>query len=245
MRMNKCIRAQPMRGGKGGDGNLVALLSLNLLLLAFFILLNGISQYEEQKTRAVLKSVNIAFSGRLSNLESSPQEPVTLAPISSARRSLEDVGRLVQSMMPAVRLDAASRGPALRLELSSAALFRPGQTELQPGRGLLLDRLARAIMKRYQAGDQLSVEFLHGVPAGSMTRIAAAGPRSLELSRAGLFARLLTQRGLAPDMVSVGIVPGKPRIVQILVRLHQTDRILGLRIPGRGPNRAMSIRSGL
>ena len=55
-------------GARQGDPNVVALLSLKLILLGFFILLNALSEYEESRTRMVLESVNEAFNGRVDAL---------------------------------------------------------------------------------------------------------------------------------------------------------------------------------
>jgi len=52
------------RSGMGqGNGNIIALLSLNILLLAFFILLNSLSSFEEERRDAVMDSVRQAFQG--------------------------------------------------------------------------------------------------------------------------------------------------------------------------------------
>ena len=207
----------------GMDANLVSLLSLKLLLLAFFILLNGISQFEVEKTRAVLESVNAVFNGRFAAIPSTGPEPVVLAPFDYTDGALGDIGQLFRATLPAARVEITARGPALRIELSAGSLFRPGRAELQPGRGLLLGRLASALIREQAAGQPLVVELLHGLPSRGMHVVADAGPRALELLRAGLFAREMTGRGLAPDALSVGVVPNKPGVIQILIRLDKAD----------------------
>ena len=44
---------------------MMLLLSLKLILLAFFILLNSLADFEAGRARAVLASVNQAFNGKI------------------------------------------------------------------------------------------------------------------------------------------------------------------------------------
>ena len=46
------------------NSNTTLLLSLNLILLAFFILLNSLADFETDRARAVLASVKQAFNGK-------------------------------------------------------------------------------------------------------------------------------------------------------------------------------------
>ncbi len=129
----------------GRDPNIVALLSLKLLLLGFFILLNALSQYEEDRTRRVLISVNQAFDGRVDVRESEQDYPSALGPLEREASLLDAVGQLLDALLPAVRTTTSHDGTRLRLELSAGSIFQPGGTALQPGRALLLRRLAGAL----------------------------------------------------------------------------------------------------
>ncbi len=65
-------------GSTNGNGNMVLLLSLNLILLAFFILLNSLADFEADRARAVLASVKQAFSG---TIETGGQQPSYGSPL--------------------------------------------------------------------------------------------------------------------------------------------------------------------
>ena len=113
--------------------------------------------------------------------------------------------------------------PTLRLEMPGAAMFEPDRAEYRPGRRLLLRRFATALLHDRKAGLTYQLEVLHGVPAGTMGRVAGPGARSLELRRVGMLASDLIDRGLAPARLSGGVLPGRPDMVRFTVRLFDTD----------------------
>ncbi len=193
--------AQKWGAHKWGDGNIVALLSLKLLLLAFFILLNALSALEAHKAKAVLESVNKAFSGRLEVKENlSPQE-AGAGHLSGARLMLDEVGQLFESMLPAVYRETTSHGSSLVLELSTQSLFRSGKSALQPGRGLLLDRLVAALNAERNVPVFYQFEFQQG------TLGADYAAKQLAVDRAAAMAHHLVRRGVAAEDLSIGIAP--------------------------------------
>lgn len=206
-----------------GDPNIVALLSLKLLLLAFFILLNALAQLEEDRTRAVLESVNEAFNGRIRASESYVDHPAAVGPLPDSEVLIGEIGRLFDSMVPAVETVVSADRPTLRLEMPAAGMFEPDKAEYRSGRRLLLRRFAAALLHDRKAGLTYQVEVLHGVPAGTMGRVADAGARSLELRRVGMLVGDLIDRGLAPTRLSLGVLPGRPDVVRFVVRLFDTD----------------------
>ena len=206
------------------DPNIVALLSLMLLLLGFFILLNALSHYEEDRARRVLESVNEAFNGRVEAHETHAAFPAALGPLEETAAMIGAIGRLFESRIPAVRSEASVDGNRLRLELSAGSLFRPGTTELQPGRGILLDRFAKALVRDGWSGLDYELEILHGVPAGAAPRLAAAGARGLEVRRTSQLVRDLIGRGVPPNKLSVGLVPGREGRFQLVVQIFEGPR---------------------
>ena len=186
------------RPSKWGDGNLIALLSLKLLLLAFFILLNARSSYEAIKVEAVLESVDKAFKGRVAVQENLSAQSAAVGPLADAAYFLDRVGRLFESMLPAVHRENTPRGPMMILELSKNAVFRAGESRLQPGRHLLLDRLAEALAAERSQALNYRVELLHGL--GSAQDVA----RRLAAERVANLARQLAARGVPEERLSVG-----------------------------------------
>ncbi len=203
------------------DPNIVALLSLKLLLLGFFILLNALSSYEEDRARRVLESVNEAFDGRVEARESHAPFQAALGSLEETAAMIGAIGRLFKSRIPAVRSEASFDGTRLRLELAAGSLFKPGTTQLQPGRGLLLNRFAKALLRGGRTGLDYEMEILHGVPAGAVRRLAAAGADALEVQRTSQLVRDLIGRGVPPDRLSVGLIPGRAGRLQLVVQTFE------------------------
>jgi len=217
------LRAIERRGPGRPDPNIIALLSLKLLLLGFFILLNALSQYEEDRARRVLESVNEAFNGRVQALESLSPHSAALGSLGETVGLLEAVGALFESMVPAVRTEISAEGTRLRLELSAGSIFRPGREALQPGRKLLLRRFAQAVVDG-RAGVDYEVEVYHGVSASAVGALADAGARALEVRRSSIVVRELIALGVPPERLSAGIIPGHPGRLQLVVQIHETSR---------------------
>src|SRR3546814_4588433 len=57
--------AAPQPKNRQSNSHIVALLSLKILLLAFFILLNALATFQEERSSAVVDSVRDAFQGLL------------------------------------------------------------------------------------------------------------------------------------------------------------------------------------
>lgn len=212
------------RGAGRVDPNIVALLSLKLLLLGFFILLNTLSRYEEDRARRVVESVNEAFNGRVQAVESLSPHGAALGPLGETMAMVEAIGDLFESTIPAVRIERSADGARLRLELSAGSIFRPRRAILQPGRDLLLRRFARALARDGQAGADYQVEVYHGVASGALGSLAGAGARALEVRRSSAMVRDLVALGVPADRLSAGIVPGRPGKLQLVVQLFDGPR---------------------
>ena len=203
------------------DGTIVVLLSLKLLLLGFFIVLNANASYELNRAQAVIKSVNAAFNGRaqlpISNTANSKQE----AERNQADALINEISALFDATFPAVKSEKVEHGAVLRLELSSSTLFRPGSLNTQPGAAAVIKEFATSLRQAANRGLTFTLEMLHGVPVDGTRAMVTAGIQSLELRRAGRMARVLKALGVPEESLSVGILPGRAQRVQFILRLFQ------------------------
>ncbi len=213
-------------GSRRGDPNVVALLSLKLLLLGFFILLNALSEFEEHRTRSVLDSVNEAFDGRIDAPESHAPFAAALGPLEQGRAMMEEVGRLFHALIPAVRSEHAADRGRLQLELPADTLFRPGGIALQPGRDLLLRRLVAALASDGRLGLDFEVELLHGAAADAYDVPAAAPGGTLEMRRLGALVRLLVRLGVPASKLSIGLLPGRPGRARLVLQAYHGPLLL-------------------
>jgi len=202
------------------DPNVVAMLSLYLLLLAFFILLNALSNLEEDRARVVIESVNEAFKGRVPADSSVAPYAAALGALDDSDALVDQLRNLFDSLIPAVSTDESADGPVLRLVLDAETLFQPGTARLARGRGLLFERAAKALLEPRDPPLYYELEFLHGV-AESQSDAAPAVDTTLAIERAGTLVRQMVDFGLAPETLSAGLLPGREGDIQLVVRIHK------------------------
>lgn len=200
-----------------GEGGLVALLSLNLLLLAFFILLTALASVEQQRLVQVVQSLNETFQGRVQATPPEDAEPIGDWPLSQSAGSLDPLGQLFRSSFPLARLELDSEQGEMRLQLPAEQLF-PGDGS-QPGAGarLLLDSIAAALQAREGAGYE--VEFFHGYEPRDRHRLVQSGGADPLLLRAGALVSEMSRRGVGESHLSVGLMPGSGDQVRVVLRV--------------------------
>lgn len=206
------------------DANIVSLLSLNLLLLGFFILLTALSNYQEDRQRLVLESVNEAFNGRVPADRSYSDSSSGLDNLEEIESLLDDVGELFGSALPAVRTKRAADRPVVRFELPDTTLFAPDSVDLRPGRWLLLGRLIEVLTEERRRNIPFELSILHGVAPGLPPRSLEEASGSLVVRRLDSLATALVARGLPAGRLSVGIQPGRARVVSFVLRVGATAR---------------------
>jgi hypothetical protein len=206
----------PAKRGELADSNIVLLLSLKLILLAFFILLNAISDYEEARTKSVISSVNRAFSGQLEPINAPALLDGSPGLLPEAETLINDVGSLFESIIPAIRSTRTDRARIVHIDLPSGALFKIGADRLRPDRTEMIRRFAKTLL-RYNAREIVyKLEFLHGVPADG----AAGALREQEVRRASGVVSLLAGAGLPADLLSIGVLPGRSGRVSFVLTLR-------------------------
>ncbi len=231
--------AVPTSRDRQGSSNTVLLLSLMLILLAFFILLNSLSEFEAGRAHAVIESVNRAFNGKIESGDRTPAHSASLGALPEAEAKMREVASLFEAIVPAARAKRIRRAKAVRVELPAASLFRPAGVGLRPGSEILIQRLARLLARGGRGGPSYDLEVLLGLgapPAGGAGPVTP-GPGSLEVRRAALLAQRLIEEGLPPPGLSIGLLPGQPGMLRFVVRVHR-DRLRrdsatsGRRAPG-------------
>lgn len=203
----------------GGQAPVILLLSLNLILLAFFILLNALSDYQIDRTRAALQSVDRTFSEGLSVPQAVSETPAGLGAMPHARDLLLDIGSAFEAAIPAARSTVNDRTAVLSIEFPAAAFFAEGKARLRPASEALLLRLAGGLI-----GDG-SPTFAHRVAFYYPSKHGSAS-RAAEIARASLVARRLQAR-LTPETVSIGLQPRLDAMVRFVIRLESAARSEG------------------
>ena len=129
------------------SGNII-FLSLFLLLLAFFILLNALATIEETKSREVLTSVAATFR---SVVDSETQAQILISDLGltpETHEVLEALEQLWITSVPVTRVERLTRGQVLQLTVPANELFLGGQTALRADREQLFDRTSLVLGRR-------------------------------------------------------------------------------------------------
>ncbi len=181
---------------EGGDGATLLYLGVFILLLAFFILLNSISHFHDEKVGAVIRSVDQAFStqalltGAAGDRQHSRRD---------AARAVQDLGDLIRAQLPLAKVEAGTETGTLVVALPAANLFLADGSAVRPSHQALMDRMARTLERRPH-GVLVRAEFLFATKG-------AADPSAL-MTRAGVLARAVTALGADPASLSVGLESG-------------------------------------
>lgn len=190
---------------------LVPLLTVELLLLAFFIVLNAVSNIETTKTRSVLESVRAAFGA-------APIEQ-TQPDLRSEDEVLADLEQRIATLARAVGAVAAETPAdenALWIDLPLHAFFRPGEDRVSPAQARLVERLA-ALLADTPAGTTYEVVVQRGAAD------AADGDGALRARQAGAVAAALRSRIEPRGSVAAGLLPDAAIGIRIAVTWRERE----------------------
>lgn len=208
---------------KEGSSYIVLLLSLNLILLAFFILLNALSSFETQKTFAVLDSVSHAFRGPIETPRDAESETVSLGVLSLPQDLTNEIGSLFESFVPSAQVSRTARSTVMTVEMPADTMFKPGTHDIRPERKVLIRRVARALMRDTDGIMKYELAFEHGT-GGAGAQGAAASDNARFARRGETMARYLIRQSIPPTALSIGLRSGAPGTVRFVLRVR-TDAV--------------------
>lgn len=198
-------------------GTTTLFLSLSLLLLAFFIVLVSLSRYDRHRVDPVLSGVARAFSDYRDHagLFENPLFTGQHGRWPASGRSFEgDLTDILTGDLRVLRVFHHPGAGFLQAVLPVDALFEPGRASLLPGRLKFLDRLV-AVLSSPPHGWRCEMSFLVQVSSSDTMnqKIDLTGQRAVA------FARVMTERGVPPDMLAVGEEPGESGQLVLSFRL--------------------------
>ncbi len=205
--MHQAAAPETDTGGERNDGSVVILISLYLLLLAFFIMLTALSQRELTRAEAAVGSVTKVFKPDIAQqtIDKSTDEPPGLfrardAYLSSVRAAFADT-------LPVAEFESLEDGNLLRAEVPAENLFRPGTTELFGSSETLLGGLGEALNRR-EPELRLRLEVL--LRSGPVLPTGDQLGQVLEVRRVAAMSQALRGQGAPSRLISVGVAPGDP-----------------------------------
>ncbi len=227
----------------------IMFLSLFLLLLAFFILLNTLSTFEEAKARQVIKSVTSTFKTELDEKTKAQIFVSTLGAVPDAKEVMESIETLWVTAVPLTKVESLQDGSMMQLSMHVNDLFVGGAIAMRNDRKNLLKAVSSALSARIE-DSTIEMEFLMGVEA--LERIKTTAPQNVsptnievpaydvnpeeidlaefdEDSRALAFARVSTvankfsEAGAPPSAITIGLRHADPKQLRIRFYVHPNE----------------------
>ena len=212
----------PVPEGPRAPNTTALFLSLFLLVLAFFILLVTISTLEKVKAQTVMDSLTSTFTSIVPPSTDPTRFRSKEGDIVAGQQGQGTMTDLFSTALQVVEVKVVHPGRLMQVRLPANTLFVEGKTEIQPNQLEMLDRVVAASSAR-PPGLRFDLEFV----IGTRTRQGGGLPQTqtLEVARAGAFAREMVQRGLPPDSIAVGLEQGDPNDVTMWFYIRREEEI--------------------
>lgn len=199
-----------------GTATLGLFVSIYLLLLGFFVVLNSISNQKVAKAGAVMDSVNSVFDKKFAPRASVVdffKDPDEIAPNDDF---VEEAEGKLSSIFTMGGGYSTEGGDTLRVELPIDTLFEPGS--MSPRQNLSpFVREMQAMVLREEAGERREVEFIFGTGQKSLSS-RPAQQQLVAMRRAGNLVNFLISSGFPKASISIGIAAGPKDIVIVKFR---------------------------
>lgn len=206
-----------------GERSLFPLLSLYLLLLAFFILLNSLTHPDESRSREVIRSVQQAFDHEVLALRLRGTQNAESGVALAAAAAVEELLGALAGDQADVETRRVAGSTVLTIEIDVEPLFPRDGTALLDATERLLDGVATAVRRQAERAIVIETEILHGLEVLRDVVPGLESPGWLAAQRAGALVRALAERGLPAERLAAGVLPGKPGRLQILFRFYDRE----------------------
>ena len=216
----------------------VQFLSLYLLVLAFFIWLVSLAQFEGVKSLAVINSLKAHFQAVEKEEKKTDLTALVRGKILNSKEFQDVVKGTFSTIIGVEKVDAPTPGRTMRVVMKAASLFENGTTKIRENHIPLVDRLIAALSGR-APGYHFEMEFIVGSESTSPTRRTVSqisNTQSLHMARAGVFVRNMLARGVPPDTVSIGLRKGRPDLVKIYFYIRTPSEVKAYYQQIKNPN---------
>lgn len=199
-----------MAGDKGRStvqaAGLTSVLSLFLLLLAFFIMLNSLAQFEAHRTRAVLGSLSATF-----NVSDPDGNSRTLGSFVGHLQAVDDLERditgLLRTLVGFGSFELIRTGTLLSTSIDNDVIFVDDTSASQA----LIDLVDPVADLLRAASSEVIIEMTVFVrPSGGKVASARAAAVKAAAARAGAVVRTFTGFGVAARQLVVALEDGDP-----------------------------------
>ncbi len=180
--------------------------SLYIVLLAFFILLNTIASVQEEKMKQVQASVKHAFSlKRLTIVENAPPLVEESGTEMSFDQFFNELQSIAESFVPLEKLNVTIFGNVMRVEFPAEYIFEPQGSKLRGINTPFVDKLA-GVVTRWQEALRIDLEAVISLKPPNRSLFADQTKlEQNEIHRMGTLARYLLEQGVEPKSIAPGL----------------------------------------
>lgn len=199
----------------------VIFLSLFLILLAFFILLNALATIEETKARKVLTSVAATFRSVV-DFETRAQLLISdLGPTPEAQEVMEALEQLWVTAVPIAKVEKLTNGQVMQMTIPVNELFLGRKAVLRADREALFDQTG-LLLALTAKGGITEAEVVFGTRRADGTLADSEGRLAAE--RAGRIAAALVGHGAPPDRLAIGLWEDDPAMLRVRFEIREEAR---------------------
>ncbi|MCB9988746.1 MAG: hypothetical protein H6868_05340 [Rhodospirillales bacterium] len=221
----KSRRRTASTGTEGSGSSQIMGLSLFIMLLAFFIVLNAISTFEEDRVRPTMNSIERAFATKIAAEEDKKPSVVDGQNLSIQQGSTVDrLEALFAAHIPShdavVQNERGEMYVRVPLDEFEAAFVQTDQKSTDM-RGRFITTMA-ALMMSADQGRQYRMDMLAEVN-DDPARLQNEKPQETKalMMRMAAIAGAMEEIGLPRRYISIGLRQGKAGYVEIHFRLHE------------------------
>jgi hypothetical protein len=211
----------PTKSGSVKETGPILFLSLFLLLLAFFILLNAISVRDDVRTRAVIDSLMLTFQPPKDVEKSKSVFTSALNDTPSAEDLMRSMRQLWKGSTPLTKVRQLSSGRVMLVTAPLHDYFTGREISIRGDRQNLILQVAKTLAAK---GDGLVSELQFVLDPDIILDADGEVDSEVQLARISEFARELVANGAPPDTITVGFRNGLERNLQLRYFVRDESR---------------------
>lgn len=232
-------RRRNIKGNGGGPPATIVLnLSLFIMLLAFFIVLNTMSSFEEVKVKPIISSLEKAFSTDVRRQDTLPSvTPEIETPNIDEGNILKRLEALFQSQVAAYEATKSDRRGIMHVRVPTDILTKAvlaveaqtsGETEIVSGEADPFLAVLVSILRSEEMGIVYRLDIVtnvNGNPAALQNDIPQA--MFSVMAQTSLLSQKLEQAGMPKHLLSSGVKEGDPAYIDLYFSPHEPFNPLG------------------
>ncbi len=195
-------------------------LALFLMLLAFFIVLNTLTTFDEARVTDVQSSIKTTFASNNPGDSLGITDELEQNTEMNIGKALDDLEALLKAQIGVVSISRAPDGETMYVNIPKTTLYndhsRPNSSALSLG-----EQIARLLSGRETKSVKFIIEALANTEAQSV-QAAEIQPNAMGL---GVFIRNIIKGGLDGRLVRMGFQKGDTEFVSVVFHAHKTKHM--------------------